>query len=65
MGEEALIKSVGNSITTPRDLETDEDVQMIFYVLSESVAARMREHGFKCRTVQIHIRDNGTHCGST
>jgi len=57
MGEEALIKSVGNSITTPRDLETDEDVQIIFYVLGESVATRMREHGFKCRTVQIHIRD--------
>jgi len=57
MGEESLIKSVGNSITTPRDLENDEDVQMIFYVLSESVAARLREHGFKCRTAHIHIRD--------
>lgn len=57
MGEESLIKSVGNSVTTPHDLETDEDVQMIFYVLSESVAARLREHGFKCRTVHIHIRD--------
>lgn len=57
MGEEGLIKSVGNSITTPRDLQNNDDVQMIFYVLSESVAARMREHGFKCRTVQIHIRD--------
>jgi DNA polymerase-4 len=58
MAEEALIKSVGNSITTSRDLENDEDVQMIFYVLSESVCARMREHGFKCRTAQINIRDN-------
>jgi len=58
MGEETLIKSIGNSITTPRDLKTDEDVQMIFYVLSESVAARMREHGFKCRTVQITVRNS-------
>ncbi len=58
MGEEGMIKSVGNSITTPRDLETNEDVEIIFYMLSESVAARMREHGFKCRTAQIHIRDN-------
>ncbi len=58
VGEEGLIKSVGNSITTPRDLQNDNDVQMIFYVLSESVAARMRDHGFRCRTVQIHIRDN-------
>jgi DNA polymerase-4 len=57
MGEELQIKSVGNSITTPRDLETDEDVEMTFYVLSESVAERMREHGFKCRTAQIYVRD--------
>lgn len=58
MGEEDLIKSIGNSITTPRDLKTDEDVQLIIYILSESVCARMREHGFKCRTAQINIRDN-------
>jgi DNA polymerase-4 len=58
IGEEALVKSVGNSITTPRDLKTDEDVQIVFYVLGESVSARMREHGFKCRTIQISIRDN-------
>jgi DNA polymerase-4 len=57
MGEEAQIKSVGNSITTPRDLETDKDVEMTFYVLSESVAERMRQHGFKCRTAQIYVRD--------
>ncbi|CFX23586.1 DNA polymerase IV [Syntrophomonas zehnderi OL-4] len=58
ISEAALIKSVGNSITTPRDLENDADVEMVFYVLSESVAARLRKHGLKCRTAQIHIRDN-------
>lgn len=51
------IKSVGNSTTTPRDLVNDEDVKIILYVLSESVAARLRENGFKCRTVEITIRD--------
>ena len=51
------IKSIGNSTTTPRDLETDEDVKIILYVLSESVAARLRENGFKCSTVEISIRD--------
>lgn len=54
----AAVKSVGNSTTTPRDLETDEDVKIILYVLSESVAARLRENGFRCRTVEISIRDN-------
>ena len=55
----APIKSIGNSTTTPRDLENDLDVQIIFMALAESVAARLRKHGFKCKTVEIGIRDNG------
>ena len=51
------IKSVGNSTTTPRDLVNDEYIKIILHVLSESVAARSRESGFKCRAVEIHIRD--------
>ncbi len=54
----APVKSVGNSITTHRDLENDEDVKIILYVLSESVAARLRESGFRCRVVEISVRDN-------
>lgn len=54
----APIKSVGNSTTTPRDLETDEDVKIIIYMLAESVASRLRKSGFRCRVVEISIRDN-------
>lgn len=54
----APIKSVGNSTTTHRDLINDEDVKIIIYVLAESVAARLRENGFRCRVVEISIRDN-------
>ena len=54
----APIKSIGNSTTTPRDLENDLDVQIIFMALAESVSARLRKHGFKCNTVAISIRDN-------
>lgn len=43
------IYSVGNSTTTPRDLENDEDVKIVLYILAESVAARLRENGFRCR----------------
>ena len=57
LGEEAIIKSIGNSTTTPRDLTCEEDVNIIFYVLAESVAARMRENGFRAKTVQISLRD--------
>lgn len=52
------IKSVGNSTTAPRDLVTDEDIRIIFYALCESAAQRLREYGFRCRTVQITVRDN-------
>nr|WP_297874488.1 DNA polymerase IV [uncultured Blautia sp.] len=58
-GYHAPIKSIGNSTTTPRDLENDLDVKIILMALSESVASRLRENGFQCRTVEISIRDNG------
>ena len=57
-GDEAVIKSIGNSTTTPRDLCCDEDAGIVYWMLCESVAERMRESGFLCRGVQLHIRDN-------
>lgn len=41
-GYEAPVKSIGNSTTTPRDLENDLDVWIIQIALAESVAARLR-----------------------
>lgn len=58
-GYQAPVKSIGNSTTTPRDLENDQDVWIILMALSESVSARLRKHGFKCSVVEISIRDNG------
>ena len=54
----APIKSIGNSTTTPRDLVNEQDVKIVLTVLAESVAARLRENGFKCRVVEISVRDN-------
>lgn len=51
------VKSVGNSTTTPRDLVDNADVKTVFRVLCESVATRLREQGFKGRTVSISVRD--------
>jgi len=58
MGAEAVVKSVGNSTTTPRDLENNEDVSIVLMVMCESVAMRLRELGLECRTVEIWVRDN-------
>ena len=52
------VKSIGNSTTTPRDLLNNEDVKIIVYVLADSVARRLREHGYKGRTISISVRDN-------
>ena len=52
------IKSIGNSTTSPRDLVNAEDVKLVFIILAESVAARLRENGLKCTGVQISMRDN-------
>jgi DNA polymerase-4 len=58
ISSEPVIKSIGNSTTTPRDLILDDDIRITMYVLCESVAARLREDHFVCSTVQITIRDN-------
>ncbi len=58
LGDTAVIKSIGNSTTAPRDLENETDVKIVYYVLAESVARRMREQGFRCRTVCVSVRDN-------
>ncbi|SMC48346.1 DNA polymerase Y family protein [Papillibacter cinnamivorans] len=56
-GQEAVIKSVGNSTTAPRDLVDREDVKITLWALSESVAMRLREQGLSCGTVEIQVRD--------
>lgn len=56
--ESAAVKSIGNGTTCPRDLTTEEDIKLVFMVLAESVAARLRDYGLKCTGVQIMVRDN-------
>lgn len=53
-----VIKSIGNSTTTPRDLLNNNDVKIILYVLAESVTRRMREQAFKGRVVSINVRSS-------
>ena len=52
-----VIKSVGNSTTTPVDMISVEDVQCVFTLLAESVATRLREIGMAGRCINIHVRD--------
>lgn len=49
-------KGVGNSITTPRDLNCLEEASEIIMALSESVSARLREQSQEGNVVQISLK---------
>ena len=50
------IKSVGNSATTPRDLENEDDVKLML-LLAESICSRTRELVSRCTVVELYVRD--------
>ena len=55
------IKSISNGTTAYRDLENDEDVRILIFALSESVASRLRKHGFRAGGISITIKDSKFH----
>ena len=58
VGLNSIIKSIGNSMTTVRDVKTIQDASIVFNILSESVGARLREHCLKGDSVSIYVRDS-------
>lgn len=53
------VKSVGNSFTLPKDVTDREEIKRWLYVLSESVASRMRESNVgRASTVHVVVRDD-------
>ncbi len=59
-----IIKSIGNSVTCYRDLNSDKDLNVVMWVLAESVASRLRDQGLKAKGVAISLRDNELNCFS-
>lgn len=55
--DEDNIKSIGNGITTPKDIINIKEAKLVFYVLAESVASRLRDANYKASTISIHLRD--------
>lgn len=51
-------KSVGNSMTMPRDLKEEEEVKKAFLYLAERVAARLRAQHLRGSVLAIQLRDN-------
>ena len=54
-------KSVGNSITCVRDLQTETEVWRVFLFLAEKISRRMRAEGLVASGVQISIKDGFLH----
>lgn len=50
------IKSYGNGLTAPHDIATPEDAKALIYLLSESVAQRLREGRARASTIAIGVR---------
>lgn len=55
--EEIMPKSIGNGITTPRNLDTFQEVKHVLYVLVESVAARLKEQDLEGSVISLSLRD--------
>ncbi len=53
----AMPKSVGNGITTVRNMNTMGEIKEVMYVLVESVAARLKEQGLAGDIVSVALRD--------
>lgn len=56
VSEHSEIKSIGNSTTAIHDLRDDGEIRAELYMLSESVARRLREKGFCGYNVQLSVR---------
>jgi DNA polymerase-4 len=52
------IGSIGNAITPPEDLRSNEDASAIIYLLASSIASRLRRHQLKAGSIGVHTRDS-------
>ncbi len=55
----APVKSVGNSMTMIHDVYSAEEVRPVYYVLSEAVASRLRDHQMEGNLISISLRSAG------
>ena len=51
------VKSFGNGLTAPHDIACAADAKALVYLLSESVAQRLREARFRASTISIGVRN--------
>ncbi len=59
LAEKDEVKSIGNSMTLPRDVTNRDEIERWLYALAESVSARLRDVDVgKANTVHIVVKNN-------
>ena len=53
-----MVKSYGNGLTAPHSITCAADARALIWLLSESVAQRMREDHVQARTISIGVRND-------
>ena len=62
IGDESAVKSISHGTTPPRDIKTMQDARIILTMLTESVAQRLRSHGFAAGLVSVNLRSTSLNC---
>ena len=52
-----VVKSIGNSSTTVRDIYDLDDLKVVLTILSDSVGTRVKEAGMYFKTVHLYLRN--------
>lgn len=49
-------KSIGNSVTLPRDIRTKQEIEEIALSITEQVCYRLRKHNLLANVVNVQLR---------
>lgn len=52
------VKSIGNSITAVKDIKNHHEAMLVFTILCQAVASRLKDSGFQGSLVRISLRNN-------
>ncbi len=60
-GDVPAAKSIGNSTTPPKDIESFLEAKLILSSLCDTVCTRLRAEKLKCRGIKMHFRSTDLH----
>lgn len=56
-GSREPVKSVGNGVTTPKDIRSLYECRMVFEIICNAVASRLRDEGLKGKIICVYLRN--------